>query len=140
MTAKAEALIASLEAVAERCGDPAPLVYARLFENHPEMEVLFVRDTDGAVRGQMLQQVIESLLDLVGRQSFGVNLILSEATNHENLGVPPQVFAGFFRTVMEAFRAALGEAWLPHYAAAWEDILAELDLALAVRLASAPAP
>ena len=51
MRNSAEILAGSLEALAERVGDPADQVYARLFEAYPEMEALFVRDTTGAVRG-----------------------------------------------------------------------------------------
>jgi hemoglobin-like flavoprotein len=50
---RADLITRSLELVAEH-GDPTSLVYARLFAAHPEMEKLFVRDTDGGVRGNML--------------------------------------------------------------------------------------
>ena len=62
-----EIVTASLEALAERVGDPAPQVYARLFAAYPEMEALFVRDTTGAVRGEMLALTFECLLDIGGQ-------------------------------------------------------------------------
>ena len=79
--ADAEAISTSLERVAERCGDPTPLVYARLFAQNPQMEPLFVRDTDGAVRGQMLYQVLESLLDFSGAGAYGGEIIAAAFVN-----------------------------------------------------------
>ena len=127
MTVPADPILDSLDAFAEAAGDPTALVYARLFAASPEMEALFVRDTDGAVRGQMLQQVFETLIDHVGGRAYSTNLIRCEVINHENLGVPPQVFATFFTTVMETFRDLLGGAWTPRFEAAWTQLLAEID-------------
>jgi len=42
--------------------DPAPLVYARLFEKNPETEALSC-NSGGQVRGQMLAITFEALLD-----------------------------------------------------------------------------
>jgi len=130
MPDQADAITASLEAFAEAVGDPTGLVYARLFAASPEMEALFVRDTDGAVRGQMLQQVFETMIDHVGGRAYSTNLIRCEVINHENLGVPPDVFASFFRTVMEAVREAIGPRWTPDIADAWQMLLADIDAVL----------
>jgi len=116
----------SLELVAERHGDPAPLVYARLFAARPDMEALFVRDTAGSVRGQMLMVVIESLLDYIGGNAYSANLIRIERVNHEGLGVPPEVFDTFFSTVMETFKDLLGDDWTSEMDTAWRGLLAEL--------------
>lgn len=127
----AELITESLERVAERCADPTPFVYERLFAQNPDMRDLFVRDSDGSVRGQMLYQVIEVFLDFVGRRSFSANLIACEVVNHENLGVPPAVFATFFATVMETFRELLGEDWSPAYNQAWRAMLADIAVVVA---------
>ena len=116
----------SLDLVAARCADPTPLVYARLFAQNPEMEALFIRDIDGSVRGQMLYQVIEAVLDFAGPRAFGANLMKAEIANHENLGVPREVFATFFRVTMETFREIAGPDWTPGMAAAWRELLADL--------------
>jgi hemoglobin-like flavoprotein len=122
----ADLITKSLEHVSERCADPTPLVYARLFSQSPEMRDLFVRDTDDSVKGQMLYQVIEVFLDFIGRGAYAANLVACEVVNHENLGVPPAVFATFFGTVMETFRDILGEDWTPAYDHAWQALLADL--------------
>jgi hemoglobin-like flavoprotein len=123
----ADLITHTFELAAERCADPTALVYRRLFEREPAMEALFVRDTDASVRGQMLYQVIETMLDFVGRRHFAVGMIRSEVVNHENLGVPPQVFASFFATVMESFRELLDRDWTPAMDAAWAELLAGLQ-------------
>lgn len=123
----AELITQSLEMAGERCADPTGLVYRRLFAAQPEMEALFVRDTDGSVRGQMLYQVIETMLDYIGGRHFARGMIRAEVVNHENLGVPPQVFASFFAVVMETFREILGDDWTPAMGAAWAELLGELQ-------------
>lgn len=121
----------SLELVAERHGDPAPQIYARLFAAFPETEELFVRDTTGAVRGEMLAVTFQCLLDVTGSGAYAANLIRAERVNHEGVGVPPAAFARFFPIVMETCRDLLGEAWTPRIDAAWAELLAELDAVIA---------
>ena len=117
----------SLTEVAERHGDPTQAVYARLFAQSPEMAELFVNDKTGAARGEMLSVVFETLLDFAGPASYGANMVRAEIVNHENLGVPPAVFATFFGTVMETVRELLGDAWRPEVQAAWDRMLADLN-------------
>ena len=52
--AVSEPIMLSLERFGEICADPAPLIYRRLFAQHPDFEDLFAMDTDGGVRGSML--------------------------------------------------------------------------------------
>jgi hemoglobin-like flavoprotein len=120
----------SLELVAER-GDPAPLVYGRLFAAHPEMERLFVRDTNGLVRGNMLAEAINGILDFIDRDSYGGNLMRVEIVNHENLGVPREVFPTFFTAMRDTFAEMLGSDWDGETDAAWRALLARIDAALA---------
>ncbi|MEN6543659.1 globin [Parvibaculum sp.] len=117
----------SLEKVGDRVGDPTPLVYERLFSRNPDMKALFVRDANDLVKGEMLAQVIECLVDFTGDRRYAANMIPSELRNHENLGVPPAVFATFFGTVMETFRDILGADWTPEMEREWRQLLAGLD-------------
>ena len=121
-----EIVTASLEALAERVGDPAPQVYARLFAAYPEMEALFVRDATGAVRGEMLALTFECLLDIGGNGAYAANLIAAERINHQGVGVPPEVFGRFFPILAQTCRELLGEAWTGEVDAAWADLLARI--------------
>jgi len=123
----ADAITESLEQVAERCADPTAAVYDLLFSRHPEMRELFVRDTNGAVRGQMLIQAIEIVLDHVGAGYFSKNFVACEVINHEGLGVPPAVFASFFGVMRDAFREILGGDWTPAFDQAWQDLVGDLS-------------
>ena len=100
MSDDAAIITATLDQVVQRVGDPVPMVFAHLFRETPAIEALFVRDPDGLVRGQMFQVTMESLLDYLGDQSYGANLIQIERVNHVGLGVDPEVFDRFYFTVM----------------------------------------
>lgn len=115
---------ASLDLVAANAGDPTPHVYDRLFAEQPEMAALFVGDASGQARGQMLGMVLETLSDLADGKAWAANMIRAERVNHDQLGVPDQVFATFFAIVHETFRDLGGEAWTPDMEAAWLDVLA----------------
>ena len=120
---------AKLELVGER-GDPAPLVYARLFAAYPDMERLFVRDANGLVRGNMLAEAISAILDFIGRDTYGGNLMRVEIVNHENLGVPREVFPAFFATMRDAFAVMLEDSWSAEIDLAWRELLARIDAIL----------
>lgn len=117
----------SLELAAERCADLTPLVYARLFREQPEMEALFWRDTNHAVKGEMLARVIEAILDFIGARRYANNLVRCEVITHDGYGVPPDVFGTFFRVVADTLADLLGADWSPEIAGAWDVLLDELD-------------
>lgn len=121
----ADAIAESLTLLADRCGDPAPLIYRRLFKAHPELEALFVRDRSGQVRGHMLSMVLESMLD--ADTGYAANMIRAEIVNHQGLGVPPDIFVKFFPVIMETVREQAGEDWTPGFQAAWADLLERLN-------------
>ena len=123
MNKDAAVIIETLDKVAERVGDPMPLVFEHLFAEMPEAEALFIRDKGGLVRGQMFQVTMESLLDFLGDQAYGANLIQIERVNHQGLGVEPDVFDRFYRTVMATFKDVLGEDWTPETDAVWTRVL-----------------
>jgi len=123
----ADLIIASLEAAAEVVGDLTPRVYARLFVEHPDMEPLFWRDTNGSVKGEMLARVIEAILDFIDKRAYADHLIQCEVITHDGYGVPPDVFATFFGTVAATIREAIGPAWTAETDRAWTALLADLD-------------
>ncbi|HXU99772.1 MAG TPA: globin [Caulobacteraceae bacterium] len=122
----AEAINASLVIAAERGGDLTDAVYARLFAEHPDMEALFVRDTTGAVKGEMLAKVFEMILDLVGRGGYAGHLVQCEVVTHDAYGVPPDVFPAFFDVVAEVVKHTAGAQWTPAMGAAWGEVLSKL--------------
>ena len=119
-------IVDSFELAAGRCDDLTPLVYARLFGEHPELEQFFVMDPTGAVRGSMLAWVINAILDYAGARSFGENLIRAEAVTHTGMGVAPEQFGLFFGAVADTLRELLGADWTAEIDQAWGMLLGEL--------------
>lgn len=117
----------SLEIASERGGDLTSAVYTRLFRERPGLEALFVMDTDGAVRGEMLSRVFDAILDFIGDRAYAHNLIHAEASNHDGYNVPRDVFALFFHTVANTVRDACGPEWNDAMNAAWRRTLAALE-------------
>ena len=126
MSDDAAVIADTLERVAERVGDPMPLIFERLFAELPEAEALFVRDKGGLVRGQMFQVTMESLLDFLGDRSYGANLVQIERVNHQGLGVEPEMFDRFYLTVMATFRDILGADWTPEMETVWARVIGDL--------------
>lgn len=117
----------SLEMVVERVGDPGQLIYQRLFAQMPDLEALFVRDTDGSVRGEMLQRAFETLLDLANDGHYAKGLIATEFVNHQNLGVPADQFELFFKVIVDSIRQVLAEHWSAEIEAAWSSLAKRID-------------
>lgn len=113
----------SLEWVVDRVGDPAPLVYQRLFERSPALLPLFVLDTQGSVRGEMFQVAIESMIDLASGRPHAEGMIACEWSNHRLNGILRADFIAFFELTVEVFREALGADWTPDLDAAWQRAL-----------------
>jgi hypothetical protein len=91
------------------------------------MEILFWRDQNHQIRGEMLTRVIQAILDFVGERLYASTLIQSEVVVHEGYDVPPEVFRIFFRTVRDGVCEVCGADWTQDWDAAWESLLADLD-------------
>ena len=118
---------ATLELVVERCGDPAPQMYARVFAQHPQMKPYFWRDTNDAVKGEMLSRTFAAILDFIGERRYADHMIGNELITHEGYDVPREVFASFFTIIRDAFREILGSDWTPTFEHAWSALLADID-------------
>ena len=123
--ADADLILGTLSTVSDRVGDPLPLIYARLFARHPDMERLFVMDRDGGVRGSMLQQAFECIIDQVGDQRAVRGIVAAERMRHEGYGAPAETFDSFFQAIRDAFRDVLGADWTPAMDREWSALLAE---------------
>jgi hypothetical protein len=125
--ADAAAVEASLALAGEVGGDLAAAVYARLFDEQPQMEILFWRDVDGAIKGEMLMKVFEAILDFIGERKYAHRMIQNEVLTHEGYDVPRAVFATFFGVVGAVVRETCAGGWSAEMEAAWARLLADLD-------------
>lgn len=118
---------ASLEALAERAGDPTTLVYDKLFAQFPAYRAHFWRDTDNAIKGEMLARVFEAILDFIGERRYAGNMIRTELVTHEGYDVEREVFATFFGHVAATVRDVMGPDWTSELDRAWTELLVEIE-------------
>ncbi|HEY1708238.1 MAG TPA: globin [Rhizomicrobium sp.] len=116
----------SLELAGERSPDITPLVYEKLFARFPEMEALFIRDRNGAVRGEMLARLIEAILDFLDGDTYATNFLRCEIVTHEGYGVPPDVFPKFIEALVTTVRDLSASDWTPVTEDSWNTLLARL--------------
>jgi hemoglobin-like flavoprotein len=122
-----DAIVESLERVAAKVGDPSPLVYDRLFAARPDLEDLFFMDNDGGVRGSMLQQCFDCILDALEGGVLCQSVIPSECSRHVAYGVEPDLFFSFFRVIRDTLRAELDGDWTRQMETAWENMISLME-------------
>ncbi len=119
-----DALTDSLDLLSGQAGDVTGEIYARLFARYPDMEALFSMDTDGGVRGSMLAQAFECLLDLAsGSGTLAETVIRAERENHDSYDVPAGMFEVFFDIIRDVTKESAGDRWTPAMETAWRDAL-----------------
>lgn len=113
---------ACLEAVATRCEDVVPPVYAALFERFPDFEPLFSLDTDMGVRGHMLNEALTMAEGLLQNDPIALNFVSAERINHSGYGIPDDAFESFFVVMSDVFRKLAAETWTDEMSAAWHAV------------------
>jgi hemoglobin-like flavoprotein len=127
MTPSANPIHHSFELAAGRCEDLTPLVYRRLFREHPEAEAMFRSGPNDLVKGSMLALTIDALLDFAGDRTGHFRMISCEVQSHDAYGTPRELFGKFFGVIADTLRELLGSDWSPEIAEAWGKLLAEID-------------
>jgi hemoglobin-like flavoprotein len=127
MTAPANPIQHSFELAAARCGDLTPLVYDRLFREHPETRAMFRSEGSELVRGSMLALTIDAMLDFAGDRTGRFRMIECEVQSHDAYGTPRKLFGKFFGVIAATMREALADDWSPEIDAAWRKLLDEID-------------
>ena len=117
-----DAFNASLEAVAARCEDVVPPVYASLFQRFPQFEDLFVLDIDQGARGHMLNEALTMAEGLLQADPVAISFVSAERMNHEGYGIDDTVFEGFYEVMAEVFQSLVGEGWSEPMSAAWRAV------------------
>jgi len=117
----------SFELAAERCEDLTPLVYHRLFSQHPEAEAMFRSEGSDPVKGSMLALSIDAIMDFAGDRSGRFRLIECEVSSHDAYGTPRDLFVAFFSVIAQTLREILGTEWSPEIEGAWRKLLDEIE-------------
>ncbi|MBA3067139.1 MAG: globin [Hyphomonas sp.] len=119
-------ILDTLERAGDKCADPAPLVYRRLFELRPDFEALFVMDSDGGVRGSMLATCFNAILGVLDDSPSQRVIISSSRFSHGGYGLADADLDLMFTAIRDTFRDLLGPDWTPEAEAAWAGLLAEI--------------
>jgi hemoglobin-like flavoprotein len=117
----------SFELAAARCEDLTPLVYRRLFSQHPEAEAMFRSEGSDPVKGSMLALTIDAIMDFAGERSGRFRLVECEVSSHDAYGTPRDLFVAFFSVIAQTLREILGPDWSPEIEGAWRELLDELE-------------
>ncbi|MHC4045777.1 globin [Bradyrhizobium sp. 23AC] len=117
----------SFELAASRCADLTPIVYQRLFDEHPETQAMFRSEGGDLVKGSMLALTIEAILDFAGMRRGHFRLIACEVASHDAYGTSRQLFAAFFTIIRDTLRDLLGDEWSIEIARAWDTLLVDID-------------
>jgi hemoglobin-like flavoprotein len=126
-------ILRSFELAAERCEDITPLVYRRLFEQHPEAEGMFRSEGSALVKGSMLALTIEAMLDFAGPRTGHFRLIECEVSSHDAYGTPRELFVAFFGVIATTLREIIGADWSPEIDVAWRKLLDEIERVVSQR-------
>jgi hemoglobin-like flavoprotein len=117
----------SFELATARCEDLTPLVYRRLFRQHPEAEAMFRREAGDLVKGSMLALAIDAMMDFAGDRTGHFRVIECEVQSHDAYGTPRKLFGEFFGVIADTMREILGSDWSPEIEEAWRRLLGELE-------------
>ncbi|WGD56320.1 globin [Bradyrhizobium sp. CB1650] len=127
MNASLNPIEQSFDLAAMRCADLTPLVYQRLFREHPEAQAMFRSQGSEPVKGSMLALTIDAIVDFAGTRSGHFRLIACEAASHDAYGTSRELFIAFFAVIRDTLRDLLGGEWSPDIAQAWDNLLVEID-------------
>jgi hemoglobin-like flavoprotein len=117
----------SFELAAERCDDLTPLVYRRLFREHPEAETMFRSEGSDLVKGSMLALTIDAILDFAGDRTGHFRMIECEVSSHDAYGTPRELFTAFFGVIAGTLHDMLDTDWSPEIDVAWRNLLDEIE-------------
>jgi hemoglobin-like flavoprotein len=131
MLTLSEPIQRSFELAAERCEDLTPLVYIRLFRDHPEAEAMFRSEGSDLVKGSMLALAIDAIMDFAGERTGHFRMIECEVQSHDAYGTPRKLFSEFFGVIRDTMRELIGPDWSPEIEDAWRSLLTELDQVVA---------
>lgn len=120
-------IAATLDHAGAETGAITGRIYARLFELHPEFEVMFEMDTDGGVRRSMLTSSVNCILGVARNEARTAHYLIEAARMiHDGYGIRDEEVDLMFVAIRDVVRAAHGAGWTPEMERAWTDLLEEL--------------
>ena len=121
------AIVMSLEKLADLVGDPQEEIYRRLYSQYPDLQSLFVLDTDESVRGSMLQTTLEFVLAFGNTGNVDAGGLTSWRSHHLEYGVEADVFIEFFKLTRDYVEECLGSHWTESMSKEWREFLEKVE-------------
>jgi hypothetical protein len=131
MIACSNPIARSFEIAAERCEDLTPLVYRRLHGEHPRNEIDVPDRGKRSRQGLDVALTIDAILDFAGPRTGHFCMIECEISSHDAYGTPRDLFIAFFGVIAATLREILAADWSPEIDAAWQNLLADIERAVA---------
>ncbi len=130
-------MMASLEIVAEKCGDINAAVYERYFQKSPGSEEL-MSHIDHLVRGKMMEEVMR-LLMLEDTSAEDEYLSFEMKTHEQAYSVTHSMYGSLLTSIWEIVREGVAEDWTDDFENAWQERIAALADAFQHHLPTASA-
>jgi hypothetical protein len=132
-----DSIMASLEIVAEKCGDINTAVYERYFQKSPGSEEL-MSHIDHLVRGKMMEEVMRLLMleDTAAEDEY---LSFEMKTHEQAYSVIQSMYTSLLTSVWEIVREGVADDWTKEFEDAWQERIASLSEALQNHMPTAPA-
>jgi len=123
-----DSIMASLEIVAEKCGDVNKAIYERYFQKSPDSEEL-MSHIDHLVRGKMMEEVMRLLMleDTAAEDEY---LLFEMKTHEQAYSVIQSMYASLLTSIWEIVREGAADDWTEDFESAWQERIATLSEAL----------
>ena len=123
-----ELVAQTLTHYAECHGDPYDAVYAALYASDHAYESLFVLDTDGGLRRNMMRTTLEIITTYLTDRTAAANSIIGARMSHIPYGIDDD-FDVFFNITRDVICSGCRDIWTPAHGAAWSTMLSDFKAA-----------
>lgn len=114
----------ALEQYAEKLGDPTEPVFALMYQRFPALE--HFRSADNSWENYMMQEIIGNLLQYADDPETALVTIKDMTAHHQLIGVPMDVFKGFYTTLLEVLAPGFDGEQRAAMLTQWQQVVAAI--------------
>jgi hemoglobin-like flavoprotein len=112
-----DAMMESLEAIAEADIDIVPRFFAELYARYPAEAANFLNP--GHSHGTMANEMLTMLLALADGEGWVPTMMRIQQFTHDSHGIALERYEQTLTTLVDVLRDAAGTRWLPEHDAVW---------------------
>lgn len=109
----------SFEQAIEKIGDPAPNVFALMYERFPDL--LRYREENPEWESYMMQEIMTNLMQYAEDPETARVTLRDMSAHHELIGVPNGIFRGMYKALFDVFSPAFYGPHRDAMLAAWRN-------------------